>query len=68
MRSLPGLLPRAVSGPWSYCTRVCVDVCGLNYHQRPSVCPWSGLLPETMWLSKGCTVTGGRADLSRLGL
>lgn len=34
-------------------TRVCVDVHGLCYHQRLWGLPWSGLLPEAMYLSEG---------------
>lgn len=32
---------------------VCVDVCGLNYHQGSSRCLWSGLPLETKWVSEG---------------
>lgn len=37
---------------------VCVDVCGLNYHQRPGRGLWSVLLPEGVSRSLGCAASG----------
>ena len=37
---------------------VCVDVCGLNYHQRSGRGLWSVLLPEAVSRSLGCAASG----------
>ena len=57
MTSRHMLLPGVISGLIhdSITARVCVDVRGPCYHQRPCGCPWSGLRPEIILMSKPCT-------------
>lgn len=40
---------------------VCVNVLGSYYRQRSCRCPWSGLPPGTMLVSKGCADLPGPA-------
>jgi hypothetical protein len=63
-RSLPGLLPRDMSGDLGLAAvGVCRDVCGSNYHQGPSKYLWSGL-PPSGYVRVCCS--GGNADLNGL--
>jgi hypothetical protein len=38
--------------------------CGQSYYQRASSHLWSGLSPETLWISEGHALMGEQADLS----
>lgn len=44
--------------------QVCVDDCGLCFHQRPCGCPRSMLWPEAMLVSLGSAATKGHVDVN----
>jgi hypothetical protein len=56
VRSWPMLPPRAMSGSMTLQWLESVNVSGRCYHQKPCRCPWSGLLPGAMLMSRGCAV------------